>query len=182
VGELIEKHCSKCAQTKPLEAFYRKTRNKKDGHTPHCKECMAEYQRQTKEKAAERARAWKKRNREHLNAYNREWNKNRDEESKERKRQYNRELARKYHREAIQAYGGFCTCCGETEMSFLQIDHINNDGAEHRKSINGVQLAPWLKRRGYPEGFQVLCVNCNFAKHTNGGTCPHQTVMNQVIR
>lgn len=176
------KQCSGCKEIKPLDQFYVKKRNKGDGRTPRCKVCMNAYRKGRTEYYSARHKEWKDRNREHVNAYSREWNKNRDEASKERKRAYNRELARKGHREAIQAYGGFCACCGETEMSFLQIDHINNDGAEHRKSISGVPLGPWLKRRGYPEGFQVLCVNCNFAKHTNGGVCPHQTIMDEVIR
>jgi hypothetical protein len=33
-------------------------------------------------------------------------------------------------------------------------------------------LHRWLKNSGYPPGFQVLCFNCNFAKHRKG-QCPH---------
>ena len=32
------KTCTKCKIEKPFEAFY-KSKAKKDGHTPHCKEC-----------------------------------------------------------------------------------------------------------------------------------------------
>src|ERR1035437_9280995 len=28
-----------------------------------------------------------------------------------------------------------CKCCGENEIAFLQADHIENDGAAHRKEI-----------------------------------------------
>ena len=31
----------------------------------------------------------------------------------------------------------------------------------------------WLRRNSYPEGFQVLCHNCNLGKKINGGVCPH---------
>ncbi len=72
------------------------------------------------------------------------------------------------------AYGGYvCTCCGEVEKNFLQIDHIENNGAEHRKEI-GTSLYKWLKKNGFPPGFQVLCANCNWGKRQCGGTCPHR--------
>ncbi len=67
-------------------------------------------------------------------------------------------------------YGGAkCMICGETRKLCLTIDHINNDGAEHRK-ISGVggggyNTYCWLKRNNYPRGFQVLCRNCNWIKH-----------------
>jgi len=81
------------------------------------------------------------------------------------------------------AYGGYrCACCGETEPLFLGIDHIENNGAEHRKSIfkgdyrsaTGIFMYRWLKKSGFPPGYQVLCANCNHGKHRNGGICPHQ--------
>ncbi len=58
---------------------------------------------------------------------------------------------------------------------FLCVDHVNNDGAEHRKKTgsSGSQICVWLVNEGFPDGFQILCYNCNFAKHLNGGTCPH---------
>lgn len=73
------------------------------------------------------------------------------------------------------AYGGYrCACCGETQPEFLCIDHVNNDGHAHRKSIGrGANIYLWLKKNGYPAGFQVLCMNCNFGKKHNGGVCPH---------
>lgn len=36
-------------------------------------------------------------------------------------------------------YGERCACCGETERLFLTLDHVNNDGAEHRRSINTIR-------------------------------------------
>lgn len=76
-------------------------------------------------------------------------------------------------------YGGRCACCGEKHLDFLNIDHVNNDGAEHRRETKNQQLSGagmyrWLKRREYPTGFQVLCFNCNVSKHINRGICIHQ--------
>jgi hypothetical protein len=79
---------------------------------------------------------------------------------------------------AFNAYGGYvCKCCNEKEKMFLDIDHINNDGAKHRRENNltsGNQLYIWLRTNNYPPGFQVLCSNCNRGKFRNGGVCPHQ--------
>lgn len=67
-----------------------------------------------------------------------------------------------------------CSCCGEFIFEFLQIDHENNDGAKHRKQIGkGYKLYYWLIENDFPEGFQVLCVNCNWGKYVNNGICPH---------
>lgn len=78
--------------------------------------------------------------------------------------------------QVIEAYGGaVCACCGVTEESFLQIDHVNNDGALHRKTIpgtSGQKVYRWLKRNNYPPGFQVLCANCNVSKSLLG-KCVH---------
>lgn len=83
---------------------------------------------------------------------------------------------RNRRKEAINHYGGICTCCGERHIAFLTIDHINNNGAAHRKELksSGTTLYRWLKRNNWPVGFQVLCYNCNHAKYTEG-TCPHGT-------
>ena len=80
-------------------------------------------------------------------------------------------------REVLAAYGGQCACCGERTPEFLQVDHINNDGAAHRRSISrksGEPFAKWLRRNGWPPGFQLLCANCNSAKGFYGA-CPHET-------
>lgn len=68
-----------------------------------------------------------------------------------------------------------CVCCGESQILFLTLDHINNDGAEHRKLLgkSTAKLFGLLKRGGYPPGFQTLCWNCNLGKSFNEGQCPH---------
>lgn len=90
-------------------------------------------------------------------------------------RQINIRHARKRRDEAFAAYGGpICVCCGETIQEFLQIDHVNNDGNVQRKMYpESRNLCAWLKKRGYPPGYQVLCANCNLAK-ARCGVCPHE--------
>lgn len=78
----------------------------------------------------------------------------------------------KYKTDCINHYGGKCICCGETELVFLCIDHINGGGVAHRKEI-GMKIHRWLRQKGYPAGYQVLCANCNLGKMILG-ICPHQ--------
>ena len=67
-----------------------------------------------------------------------------------------------------------CSCCGEQRMPFLTIDHINGGGGKHRKQIRNIgSIYEWLKREKYPEGFRVLCMNCNHSL-AHYGYCPHQ--------
>lgn len=79
--------------------------------------------------------------------------------------------------EALAHYGGVCACCAESEPMFLAFDHVDGNGNQHRKLnkiTGGNGMAVWLKRHGFPDGFQVLCANCNIGKHLNHGVCPHQ--------
>jgi hypothetical protein len=81
---------------------------------------------------------------------------------------------RKLKLEVMSKYGTVCSCCSEAELDFLAVDHIDGGGNDHRKIAgSGTRFYAWLRREGYPEGFQVLCHNCNFSKHVNGGTCAH---------
>ena len=67
-----------------------------------------------------------------------------------------------------------CACCGETILQFLCIDHINGGGNKHKKEIKRSNVYEWLKQYNYPEGYQVLCHNCNLAKGFYG-KCPHES-------
>lgn len=111
------------------------------------------------------------------------WNKAHREYHKAYQKIYQKEVMKEYRWQRrlmiLQHYGGSpprCACCGEQEPKFLEIDHINNDGYAHRKQIGkGRLMHEWLIKNNYPEGFQILCANCNHAKG-NYGECPHQTM------
>jgi hypothetical protein len=72
----------------------------------------------------------------------------------------------------LDHYGGACACCGEATPEFLTVDHVNNDGAQHRRE-GATNIYRWLVRNDFPPGFQLLCWNCNAAKQFSSG-CPHQ--------
>jgi hypothetical protein len=60
--------------------------------------------------------------------------------------QAQRDCNRKLKEAAYKAYGGFrCACCGEAEPLFLSLDHVNNDGAAHRKVFDRRKLYKWLE-------------------------------------
>lgn len=89
---------------------------------------------------------------------------------------YGRKKYQKYRQLCIENYGGKCTCCGCKVAKYLQLDHINNDGSEHRKKIydggpgiRGGSIYPWACRNNYPSNLQLLCANCHQAKTTCGG-------------
>jgi hypothetical protein len=76
--------------------------------------------------------------------------------------------------EVIKHYSGKCACCGEENVEFLCIDHIKGGGTQERKDHNrrGHAFYEHLRRQNYPEGYRVLCHNCNFAMGIYG-YCPH---------
>lgn len=65
-----------------------------------------------------------------------------------------------------------CACCKEKTYEFLSIDHIDGGGRKHRKSIKE-NIDRWLIRNNFPEGFRILCHNCNFSEGIYG-KCPHK--------
>ncbi len=84
-----------------------------------------------------------------------------------------RKRAADRRQQVLDHYGRACACCKERTELFLTIDHINNDGAAHRRSVDIGHFYGWLRSNGFPEGFQTLCYNCNIGKYRNGGSCPH---------
>lgn len=84
----------------------------------------------------------------------------------------------KLRAKVIAGYGGRCQCCGENIPEFLTLDHVNNDGKQHRASLGhnrgGSPMMRWAVSNNYPDSLQLLCWNCNLAKSLYG-ECPHKT-------
>lgn len=148
--------CTKCGVEKTPVDFYA-DKSKARGHHSICKVCVKADRRS---RYAEDPAKYNKRAKAYYEGH---------------KEQFF-EYARRNRREAIAAYGGKCVCCGETEPVFLAFDHINDDGAAHRKEIGegATVIVQWVKKNGYPQDrIQLLC-HCNWAKHHGG--CPHALV------
>ena len=79
-----------------------------------------------------------------------------------------------FQKKVIEHYGGKCACCGDTTTEFLSIDHINGGGRKHKEEVGGsTRLYRWLIANSYPDGFRVLCMNCNWSLGMKG-YCPHE--------
>lgn len=80
--------------------------------------------------------------------------------------------------EIFNYYGWKCTCCGETIKEFLSLDHINNDGFKDKNpngdKKSGKELYLLVKKQGFPDKYQTLCMNCNWGKKIGKGVCPHK--------
>lgn len=170
--------CRKCNTVKPIDHF----RFSKPGYRRRtCKECMDAAAVAWRDENKERAKAWWNdyyaRNRDHQIAKAKKWN----AENTDRHRNNVKSWYRKLRRQIIEAYGGKCACCGETEYSFLTIDHVNDDGYKNRWKKgattygphSGYSLLKVIRDRNFPPDFQVLCANCNTSKALNNGVCAH---------
>jgi hypothetical protein len=64
----------------------------------------------------------------------------------------------------LNKYGSKCARCGFSDWRALQLDHVNNNGAEDREESrdgNGVYNSALKDKDGE---FQLLCANCNSIK------------------
>jgi hypothetical protein len=142
------KRCSGCHKELPATAayFYRNTRQR-DGLHNQCKEC----------------------HRQHSVAY--------AHAHRDLRRKSRRASIKRLRIQVIEHYSNGvpkCLCCGESHAEFLVLDHIQGGGTKQRKNMGGTaKIFRWLRAQGYPEGYRVLCFNCN-ASFGTWGYCPHQ--------
>ena len=123
----------------------------------HKKTYNQEYYQKNKEKLSERKkRRWREATPEQRDKY----------------RMENRRYKWEIKKEVLTYYGNgtlACVYCGYTDIRALTLDHINNNGAQERKSRKelewgGVPFYRWLRRNSYPKGYQTLCMNCQVIK------------------
>lgn len=141
------------------------------------------YYSKNKEKASITNKEYWIKNRKTLLIKNRNRYIQNKKEYAESKRLYHKRTYYELKYKALKYYGGGqieCNCCGESTFEFLTIDHINNDGKEHRKKIGTTTIYRWLKINNYPIGFRTLCFNCNLGKQINKGKCPHEHLKNML--
>lgn len=163
--------CSKCSQTKPISEFY--FRASKGFFECRCKDCVSKQNREYYERKGETVRQAA-----------REYRENNPGKYKDYLKRYAKGQAKLIKETVVRHYGGKCACCGEKDIRFLTIDHVNNDGREHRRLIGRSSLYLWLLRYDFPDTYelQCLCFNCNFGKNHNGGVCPHVSEGSETIR
>ena len=132
---------------------------------------------QTKEQRALTVHDYYIANKETLDKKHREWLM----EHRAEVRKYNRDRYRVFKREVLDHYGGaICIDCMATDMTLLTLDHVNEDGGEHRRRLfgpdangsgcglgaSGDKFYRLLRKLGYPNDppLAVRCRKCNWAK------------------
>lgn len=84
----------------------------------------------------------------------------------------------RYKGKVLDHYGAKCSCCNEANTRFLSVDHIDDNGHDHKgrgkHRYKGETLYRLLVRLGFPAGIRILCFNCNIGRRNNKGTCPHR--------
>jgi hypothetical protein len=162
--------CKKCGLSQPLEEF--PIADAKSGVRRHeCRTCIRARMHRYYQ---ERPETYKSRANASYDARRKAWLKTPEGRAwKKAQASGALQAARKL---VLGHYGGRCACCGESHPRFLTIDHVNDDGKEMRAEVHSVayRFYRWLIRNNYPDGFQVLCFNCNIGRALNGGICPHK--------
>lgn len=157
------KICSICKNKLEYSHFYRRN-DTKDGFRYECKSCL-------KQKSLTRNKRIKTENPESVQKKSRsskEWY----IKNKERVKINSKNYHMKQRKRCIAHYGARCACCGEDRYEFLAIDHINGGGHKQRKEGGITKISRWLIANNFPEGFRVLCHNCNVSLGIYG-YCPH---------
>jgi len=58
-----------------------------------------------------------------------------------------------------------CLRCGFDDIRALSIDHINGDGANHKRQLKYASIGyRWYINQNFPKGYQTLCMNCQWIK------------------
>ena len=82
-----------------------------------------------------------------------------------------------------EEFGYKCSCCGETHPYFLTLEHkLGGNPAGRKRTRKGwvvTKIQPQLINEAAKDGwnrekYDLLCINCNFAKG-HFGECPHQS-------
>lgn len=127
------------------------------------------YYQRNKASIREKAKAHYEENKEELRVKAREYHHN----HKDQKKAYGILWRSRLRDKVFSHYGGgkrACVRCGFMDVRALSIDHINGVGIYQRRAKYraGTELYKYLLDNDYPDGYQTLCMNCQFIKrHTN---------------
>ncbi len=192
---MVTQTCQACGQPKELETGFFRNSAKTSGYDAKCKACRGarakkyrqihaveiaeqrkKYYLDNKESIMANKLAYYADNADRILQQKTEYWRNNKISIKKRAdkwRKKNKSLLRdstKQYRDAITRsivflLGGKCAMCGESEIEFLTIDHINNDGNSER-SMGAVG---WKRRildgSADASRYRVLCHNCNLGRY-----------------
>jgi hypothetical protein len=77
----------------------------------------------------------------------------------------------------VHHYGNRCNCCDLKDTRFLTVDHVDNGKhnplSRKERKEDTLVMYKRIIAKGYPKEYQILCMNCNWAKGMYG-KCFHQ--------
>ncbi|RDJ35314.1 MAG: hypothetical protein DWQ19_10900 [Crenarchaeota archaeon] len=173
------KICSKCKLELPFDSFSKHSRSK-DGLYYCCKICKAkedrEYRARHRDKIKKKKHLYYEQNKDHIKCKTVRYQKHNPDKVKAYSKTARENLK-------IEIFNHYCNCniecknCGQNQLHLLTVDHVNGGGSQHKRRIKN--LYSWIKRNNFPEGFQVLCWNCQFRKK-NEEAKPENPQPNQI--
>lgn len=88
--------------------------------------------------------------------------------------EYTSKYYQKLRLRVLEHYGKDCSCCGETEVKFLALDHTTGGGCQERRSLgySGSGFYRWVILNHFPNHLRTLCHNCNLSTGFLN-RCPH---------
>ena len=141
------------------------------------KACMKKYRDAHKEEINEYSKNYQRQKRLYMSKEEKEvlLKKNREAAHKNR----HNSIAYKIRVEFLKMYGNVCSCCGESIIEFLTLEHIEGQkGKKRESSINAYKKAISEYR---PDLYETLCMNCNWAKR-HKEICPHKLLKRNEIK
>ena len=139
---------------------------------PEYKQKKREYRNRPDVKT--RTKKYRADNAQHLSELNKKWRADHAEEIKKKSVYYNKisnpKRLKRFRDRRLLVLNHYstksypiCAKCGEKKSEFLQVDHIL--GVKKQESVRGASnLINYLLKNDYPDGYQILCGNCNWLK------------------
>jgi len=117
-------------------------------------------------------KGYRERNREQINATQREWCRN----NRQACVKHAQKSKNKQQLVAFQKLGGVCCKCGFADIRALQIDHVMGNGVVERAANGRCSYSLYSRvLKDSKNKFQLLCANCNWIKrHENQEWKPHK--------
>jgi hypothetical protein len=166
------KKCYYCKKNLGFDCFG-KNASKPDGLASECRKCKSEqdkkYREKNKKNIKNKSHNYYLKNKDYIYKKTLNYQKNNPDKVKK----YSAVSRTKIKTDTFSYYSNGnikCKNCSCKDLDILTIDHINGKGSSHRieifgdKKTGGCRFYFWLKRNNFPNGYQVLCFNCQFRK------------------
>ncbi len=177
VGDLLQSLQMEAGDNPPNPMLHKKERRNaynREWYKKNRDRCLAKH-KEWKRNNPDKVRAYARNISDRVRQNRKKWMSNNEEKVKGYFRKSRKKCRKELKDKVINAYGGKCVCCNESNKEFLTIDHINGNGKEHRKQFtNTTQIYRELERLGWPkDNYRLLCMNCNWSRGLHG-YCPHE--------